>query len=368
VTNVETWALDQVATRELVDELIALHLEDGIPEPADVLDIALTLTVWPLAHQVVRFGTAALALVDAGSGHEAHVLVRAAIEHTITAHYLTELGEDAAAAWVNAQSVQADRTINLGIEYGVAWWTVHRILVASAIQVLGQAAPTTMIGIDETRARSVRWFLKESGWARSDPWMTSIVDLDPSHPGGIIGLVPGRSGACVEAWLALQTKEFRDGVTVVAIDPSVPYASGIRRALPKARIVLDHFHLVMLANKILTDVRQRVQHEQQGRRGMKVDPAWAHRRLLLRPGNELGPQGPGPVEDRLRHRRPDQRDQCRLGRQGAPASDAFGARPERVHPARDLDPPDPVPGGLRGRRHARGNPARRHDREVVAGN
>jgi len=36
-------------------------------------------------------------------------------------------------------------------DYGVAWWTVHRILVASAVQVLGQAAPTTMIGIDETR-------------------------------------------------------------------------------------------------------------------------------------------------------------------------------------------------------------------------
>jgi transposase len=147
-----------------------------------------------------------------------------------------------------------------------------------------------MIGIDETRARSVRWFLKESGWARSDPWMTSIVDLDPTHPGGIIGLAPGRSGACVEAWLALQTKDFRDGVTVVAIDPSAPYASGIRRALPQARIVLDHFHLVMLANKMLTDVRQRVQHEQHGRRGMKVDPAWAHRRLLLRAGNELGPK------------------------------------------------------------------------------
>jgi transposase len=174
-------------------------------------------------------------------------------------------------------------------DYGLSWSTVHRILVATAVEVLGQAAPTTMVGIDETRARSVRWFRQETCWRRSDPWMTSIVDLDTTHPGGIIGLAPGRSGACVEAWLSLQTKEFRDGVKVVAIDPSAPYASGIRRALPQARIVLDHFHLVLLANTMLTDVRQRVQHEQQGRRGMKVDPAWAHRRLLLRAGNELGP-------------------------------------------------------------------------------
>jgi transposase len=146
-------------------------------------------------------------------------------------------------------------------DYGVAWWTVHRILVATAVQALGQAAPTSMIGIDETRARSVRWFFKETSWRRSDPWMTSIVDLDPTRPAGIIGLAPGRSGACVEAWISAQSKEFRDGVTVVAIDPSAPYASGIRRALPQARIVLDHFHLVMLGRVLRWPFRNQDNYE-----------------------------------------------------------------------------------------------------------
>jgi transposase len=106
-------------------------------------------------------------------------------------------------------------------EHGIAWWTVHRILVKAAADLLGQAAPTTMIGIDETRARSVRWIqqgvddtAQKLAWCRSDPWMTSIVDLDRSHPGGIIGLAAGRSGACVEGWIALQTQEFRDAVKV----------------------------------------------------------------------------------------------------------------------------------------------------------
>ena len=179
---------------------------------------------------------------------------------------------------------------DVAVEHGVAWWTVHRVLVAAAADLLGQAAPTTVIGIDETRARSVRWLLAESGWRRTDPWMTSIVDLDPASKGGIIGLAPGRSGACVEGWLALQSSGFRDTVQVVAIDPSAPYAAGIRRSLPHARIVLDHFHLVMLANKALTDVRQRVSREQHDRRGRKLDPAWAHRRLLLRAGNTLSPK------------------------------------------------------------------------------
>ena len=74
-----------------------------------------------------------------------------------------------------------------------------------------------MIGIDETRARSVRWTQQQDGapssatsvWRRSNPWITSIVDLDPTHTGGIIGLAPGRSGACVKDWIALQTGEFR---------------------------------------------------------------------------------------------------------------------------------------------------------------
>ena len=179
-------------------------------------------------------------------------------------------------------------------DHGIAWWTVHRVLVKAAADVLGQAAPTTMIGVDETRARSVRWICegveKTVTWRRSDPWMTSIVDLDRSHPGGIIGLAAGRSGACLQGWIALQSNEFRAAVQVVAIDPSAPYAAGIRRALPHARIVLDYFHLVMLGNAMVTDVRQRALREQQGRRGMKVDPAWAHRRLLLRGGDQLSPK------------------------------------------------------------------------------
>ena len=40
--------------------------------------------------------------------------------------------------------------------------------------------------------------------------------------------------------MSLQGKAFRDGVAVAVIDPSAPYASGIRRVLPQARIVLDH--------------------------------------------------------------------------------------------------------------------------------
>jgi len=66
------------------------------------------------------------------------------------------------------------------------------------------------------------------------------------------------------------------------IDPHAGYAAAVRAALPDAAIAVDHFHLIMLANKAVTAVRQRVTRKLLGRRGRKIDPAWVNRRLLLR--------------------------------------------------------------------------------------
>lgn len=120
--------------------------------------------------------------------------------------------------------------------------------------------------------------------------MTSFVDLDLGRPGWLLGLLPGRSGGAVESWLGAQPREWRDGIEVVALDPAAPFAAAIRRLLPNAVLVVDHFHLVRLANQAVTEVRQPVGRAQLGRRGRRVDPAWAHRRLLLA-GNRLGRRG-----------------------------------------------------------------------------
>jgi len=45
--------------------------------------------------------------------------------------------------------------------------------------------------------------------------------------------------------------------------------------------VVYRFHAVQLGNDILTQVRQRVIRETQGRHGRTTDPAWANRRRLL---------------------------------------------------------------------------------------
>ena len=54
-------------------------------------------------------------------------------------------------------------------------------------------------------------------------------------------------------WLAEQSEAFRDAIKIVVIDPSAPYASGIRTALPDAKIAVDKWHLVALANQMVTE-------------------------------------------------------------------------------------------------------------------
>ncbi len=82
-------------------------------------------------------------------------------------------------------------------------------------------------------------------------------------------------------WLAQQSEEFRKAIKIVVIDASAPYASGIRAALPNVKIAVDKWHLVALANQMVTEVRQRVTRELLSRRGTVADPVWVNRRLLL---------------------------------------------------------------------------------------
>ncbi|MDP9250837.1 MAG: transposase, partial [Chloroflexota bacterium] len=49
-----------------------------------------------------------------------------------------------------------------------------------------------------------------------------------------------------------------------------------------AKVSVDPFHLVQLANLMMTRVRQRLVRDREQRRGRKIDPAWANRILLLR--------------------------------------------------------------------------------------
>jgi hypothetical protein len=168
----------------------------------------------------------------------------------------------------------------------VSWPTVQRAVVARGAVELVEPEPVRVLGMDETRFGRPRWLpagVHLDGrirWVRTDPWETGFVDITGGQ--GLLGQVDGRTSAAVQAWLAARSPEFRAGIEVVVIDPHAGYAAAVRAALPEVLLAVDHFHLVMLANKAVTAVRQRVTRDLLGRRGGKLDPAWANRRLLLR--------------------------------------------------------------------------------------
>ena len=175
--------------------------------------------------------------------------------------------------------------------FGVSWWLVQRALDAAArtLPDVDRLAPR-MLGIDEHRYRSVRFFRdpETNAWKRYEPWMTTIVDLDT---GQVLGIVDGRDSEGVGEWLFARPLQWRLGVQVVAIDPSAAFRKALRMWLPRTAVSVDAFHLVKLGNDMLTEVRQRLTQLTHGRRGRGTDPVWANRRLLLRAGDSLSDRG-----------------------------------------------------------------------------
>ena len=70
--------------------------------------------------------------------------------------------------------------------------------------------------------------------------------------GAILDVVDGRRGKAVTAWKRARPRWWRRRVELVAIDTSAEF----RQVLPKARISVDHWHVIRLANDMVTKVRR----------------------------------------------------------------------------------------------------------------
>jgi transposase len=176
--------------------------------------------------------------------------------------------------------------------YGASWPIVHAAFVEHVrVPLAAPLPPVKVLGIDETR-RGRPVFAQDPDTGRwvlvRDRWHTGFVDA--AGTGGLLAQVEGRTSAATVAWLNAQPASWRAGITHVTIDLSASYAKAVREALPDAVLVADRFHLVALGSDMLTQVRQRVIRETEGRRGRKTDPAWAARRRLLTGHERLRPE------------------------------------------------------------------------------
>ena len=179
-----------------------------------------------------------------------------------------------------ARQVASGRSVAaVAAQYQVSWPVAHRHYAAHADALLTEPEPPAVLGIDETRRGTPKWIQDtETGrWVRTERFETNFTDL--SGTGRLLGQVAGRTGVAVTGWLDDRGQDWKNQVAFVAIDPCAVYRSAISRSLPRAVIVVDHFHLVRLANQAVTKVRQRVTRQ-----------VWA---AAARPGTRPGRTGAG---------------------------------------------------------------------------
>lgn len=188
-------------------------------------------------------------------------------------------------ASAGAAVADAGRTIvQSARDHDVSWPVAAAAFTAHAQRVLpAQPDPVRVLGIDEVRRGRPRWALDQTTgtWVTVvDRWHVGFVDLSGGQ--GLLGQVEGRTAQVVVDWLAARGRSWCDQVRYVAIDMCTIFKSAITRMLPHAILVVDHFHLVQLANATLTEVRRRVTVQNRGRRGRKGNREWELRNRLTR--------------------------------------------------------------------------------------
>lgn len=104
-------AADSILHRQIVDVLTAEYENGPPPEFADGTPPGVIACAWGLYAQVHRHARAAIILTGAGMGHEAHLHVRAALEHTVLLHWVTERGLPGVDAVLANQAAQVDRSV-----------------------------------------------------------------------------------------------------------------------------------------------------------------------------------------------------------------------------------------------------------------
>jgi transposase len=169
-------------------------------------------------------------------------------------------------------------------DLGVGWATIMRAvrhhgrpLVDDPIRLEGVAT----LGLDETS------FLKATR-AAPTRYVTGLVDLEG---GRLLDVVADRTRAAVDSWLGARTRDWLAQIATVALDPWRGYASALIVPLGHARVVVDHFHAIRLANIVVDQVRRRVQQATLGHRGRKHDPLYRIRKLLHVAAEQLTERG-----------------------------------------------------------------------------
>lgn len=129
------------------------------------------------------------------------------------------------------------------------WNIVHHYVDASYAQ--SDWSEVERIAVDETSRK------------KGHVYVTNFIDLES---GKLLFITPGKDSYTVEHFVA-QLADFKGeakSITEVALDMSPAFKKGVTEHLPEAQMVLDRFHVMMLAGKAFDKVRKEVARENGG--------------------------------------------------------------------------------------------------------
>ena len=183
-------------------------------------------------------------------------------------------------------------------DLGVGWHTVMRAVWCHGQPLVDDPARldgVTALGMDET------------SWLRANRHhhTTYVSGLVDTASGRLLDVVADRTATAVMGWLSRRDRRWLERIGVVALDPHRGYANAVGVHLGHATLVVDHFHIIQLANRVIDDVRRRVQNTTTGHRGRKRDPLYRIRKLLLKACGDLDARGWQRLADALRAGDPD---------------------------------------------------------------
>jgi transposase len=198
--------------------------------------------------------------------------------YTLGDHRISAVGcqlTTRAAKWVVKQIGAGETVSHLARELGCCWDVINTAMLIYGSALLRadtkRLKETTAIGLDETL------FLREGRYKRK-LWSTTVCDVI-NHQ--LIDVIPTRDYVEVAGWLHGRPHHVRENLEYGCLDMSKVYDAVFKVVTPKAKRVIDHFHVIRHANFAVEQTRRRVQQQIHGHRGRKNDPLYRARKLLV---------------------------------------------------------------------------------------
>lgn len=141
-------------------------------------------------------------------------------------------------------------------------------LAQRLLQVPAQPPPVRILGLDEFSIK------------KGQVYDTALMDLEHQQ---VVGVVSGHRQEEVAAFFSVLPQP--EAVAVVVMDMHEPYRQAVQLCLPRAKVVVDKFHVLAHVHRALDQVRTGLQ-PQQGKKG----ELFRARYLLLTAAERLGPE------------------------------------------------------------------------------